>query len=449
MERKKVCILGAGISGLSLAHYLKKYNPRLDISVLEKNSSPGGVIGRIKTEGFIFDTGPKTFRVSKSEPLLDLIYQLGLQDTIKLSDPKASLRYLYHKKRLHLMPSTPFKALTSKITRKGLLHLLKEMKVKPVDIADESVGAFVRRRFGNYIADVFFDPFTLGIYASDMHNLSVRTCFPFLKKWEESHGSVLKALLQQKKDKQPAKYHYRQSALLTLDKGFYSLIEKMSLNLEKELKLDQDIIKIEKFNHQYKIFTQNKEYIADGIFSALPLQTLKTLDIPFTHAQKFLLQDLESIGLVTLQMEFDKSVLPLKGFGYLVPSKEQEDILGVVFDSEIFKNHDKKTRLTMMMGGGIQPQLVEEQDETLKDMAFKALGKHLKIYEKPSRIFIKRYRNAIPEFRLYHQQKIEKLQHELDQDLPKFYLAGNYIKTGSVNSCIQTSEELAKKYALL
>ncbi len=449
MKRKKVCILGAGISGLTLAHYLKKYNPRLDITVLEKSSKPGGTVGRVKTENFVFDTGPKTFRVSKSEPLLDLIYHFGLQDEIKLSNQEASLRYLYHKKRLHPIPTSPFKAITSPLTRKALFHLIKEMKVKPLETQDESVGSFVRRRFGNYIADTFFDPFTIGIYASDMHNLSVKTCFPFLKNWEKSHGSVLKALLKNKAEKKEPKYHYRQNALLSLENGIYSLIEKLSESLESSICYNQEVVKVEKQNEQYDIITGDKTFNVDAIFSALPLQTLKKLDAPFTHAQKFLLEDFKSVGLVSIQMEFEKNVLPLKGFGYLVPSKEKEDILGVLFDSQIFRSHDQKTRLTVMMGGSFHPEYAEMEEKALKKIAESALEKHLKISDAPSSIFVKRYDSAIPQFPLYHGQKMEKLEKELAHDLPKFYLAGNFVKNGSLNGCIQTSKDLAKKYALV
>lgn len=446
MKSCKVCILGAGISGLSLAYYIRKFSPKTPIIILEKKQKSGGVIGREKTKDFIFDTGPKTFKVSRSEPLLDLIYQLNLQDQIKLSSKCSEKRYLYYKKKLQAIPSSRGQFILSPLTRKAIFPLLKEALVKQLPVQDESVGAFARRRFGNYIADVFFDPLTLGIYAADMHNLSVKSCFPCLKNAEMTYGSVLKSFLKRGKKPQSSRYHYPKHSLLTLENGFYSLIEQLSDNLKDVITYDQDIVKIEKDKDKYKIYSQDQIYNSDSVVSALPLQVLKTLNMPLTHAQKFLLDDFKSTHIISVHMQFEKNVLPLKGFGYLIPSKEKEKILGVVFDSHIFEMGDNKTRLTVMMGGGFHPEYIDLEDNELLQIAREALSGHLKISEKPSKIYIKRFPDAIPQFPLYHQQKIVKLQEELAHDLPNFFLVGNYIKNGSLNGCIQTSKDMALKY---
>ncbi|MBE2254745.1 MAG: phytoene desaturase [Ignavibacteria bacterium] len=53
---KSVIICGAGIGGLTTAIYLK--NSGYDVTVFEKNNSPGGKMGEFKKDGFRFDTGP-------------------------------------------------------------------------------------------------------------------------------------------------------------------------------------------------------------------------------------------------------------------------------------------------------------------------------------------------------------------------------------------------------
>ena len=42
LQKSKVCIIGAGISGLGSARIITKYKDKLDLIVFEKNSDIGG-----------------------------------------------------------------------------------------------------------------------------------------------------------------------------------------------------------------------------------------------------------------------------------------------------------------------------------------------------------------------------------------------------------------------
>lgn len=60
IKRKKVIVIGAGISGLSAACYAAKAGH--EVHILEKNESPGGRARQFKTsEGFTFDMGPSWY----------------------------------------------------------------------------------------------------------------------------------------------------------------------------------------------------------------------------------------------------------------------------------------------------------------------------------------------------------------------------------------------------
>lgn len=57
MEKKKVCIVGGGLGGMSAAISLAK-NPEYDITIIEKNSHLGGKLNVLEKDGFSFDLGP-------------------------------------------------------------------------------------------------------------------------------------------------------------------------------------------------------------------------------------------------------------------------------------------------------------------------------------------------------------------------------------------------------
>ena len=53
MNTKKVCILGAGLTGISLG--LSHENKGNQVTIFEKDLRVGGVLQSIKSEGFLMD----------------------------------------------------------------------------------------------------------------------------------------------------------------------------------------------------------------------------------------------------------------------------------------------------------------------------------------------------------------------------------------------------------
>src|SRR5437762_1101962 len=94
---RHVVILGAGISGLSSAWYLKRQHGReIDITIIEKSSRCGGWIQTIDQDGFLFEQGPRSCRPSGSGIYtLQLIEELGIQKEVIVADQDSKLRYIY------------------------------------------------------------------------------------------------------------------------------------------------------------------------------------------------------------------------------------------------------------------------------------------------------------------------------------------------------------------
>ena len=81
----KVIVIGAGISGLATAYYIKKAGH--DVLVLEKSQRTGGCIDTVQENGYQIETGPNSFRSSAT----DLISLLGIKsgDGVVATKPKA------------------------------------------------------------------------------------------------------------------------------------------------------------------------------------------------------------------------------------------------------------------------------------------------------------------------------------------------------------------------
>src|ERR1700733_4667132 len=112
---KRYIILGAGISGLSLAWFLKRrFENRANIIILEKEDRAGGWIQTVQQDGFVFEQGPRGCRpkgITGTETLR-LIEELGLQKEVVFANPAAHLRYLLIRKKLRALPLGVFSFLT-------------------------------------------------------------------------------------------------------------------------------------------------------------------------------------------------------------------------------------------------------------------------------------------------------------------------------------------------
>src|SRR6185369_8803663 len=89
-----VLILGAGISGLTVAYRLQEALPTCDITILEPDLRAGGTIYTERRDGFQVEIGPNGFLDTKPTTM-QLCRDLGLADRLlTASDVAAKNRFL-------------------------------------------------------------------------------------------------------------------------------------------------------------------------------------------------------------------------------------------------------------------------------------------------------------------------------------------------------------------
>ena len=104
MSRKKVCILGAGLSGLSLA--LSQESKGNQVSLFEKDLQVGGVLQSMKSEGYLLDYGANTFsiRTKKTE---DFLKQHKILEYAVDANQECSKRFIVKKNQVICLPQGP------------------------------------------------------------------------------------------------------------------------------------------------------------------------------------------------------------------------------------------------------------------------------------------------------------------------------------------------------
>src|SRR6202021_4231125 len=145
-EPKQVIVVGAGISGLACAYRLKHLGT--PVILLEASARVGGLVGSVQKGGVLFGSGPQSFQ--GTEPLLELIGEVGIEGELQRADPRAP-RFIYLRGKLQKIPMTPQGLMASSLLGlKSRAKIVSEPFKRPKPpTKEESFGVFVPSKFGH------------------------------------------------------------------------------------------------------------------------------------------------------------------------------------------------------------------------------------------------------------------------------------------------------------
>jgi oxygen-dependent protoporphyrinogen oxidase len=421
MPKKRIVILGAGISGLTLAYDLSHADPSYDITLIEKKDRPGGWIESREIGGFFFENGPRTFRAARSEEIYRLVHDVGLSDELIFSDPKGRGRWLWIDGRLQKVPIWNFALLRA---------LLREWRIPPNLSGDETVWEFAVRRLNEPTAMRLFDPLVIGIYGGDIRNVSIKACFPLWKEWEERYGSLTRGMWNERPKKGPF--------LFTLRHGVESLVHRLVQEIRGCFLYEHQVHKIAFTSDTATIHAGGKTFTADHVVSALPVQEIAHLlnETP----------PVTSTGTTVVNIGYSTDVLQRKGFGYIVSSQEQKQngVLGVVFNSNSFPQQSRRSQETRLT---VKLRRTDLSDAEALTLSREALKIHLGITADPDIVHIVRAQEAFPQMTLDYLERIEKWRDDLTRKHPRLTLIGNYLAGVGVNDCIKGARRAATSFS--
>lgn len=447
--KKKIIILGAGISGLATCWFLKqKFQDQIEILVLEKNSQTGGLI-KTTSETFLFEWGPRSCRTKGSGLYtLHLIEQLQLQDQLIKPSINAKQRYLFWKGKLRQIPNSFLNLLKSPWAYPLLLAPIKDLFAKR-KIDDETIDAFARRRFGNSLAPIFMDALVTGIYAGNSRSLSIESCFPSLKNLEKKYGSIIIGAIKNRQNDHivsPFVKEWSKQPLFSFRKGMETLTKSLEEKCREHIKVNASIVSLNFDKQKGYIQTETKDaYIADLVISTIPDFQLKQI----LGYSQFTPDHYTSVVVVCVG--FLKPVLQKKGFGCIITTCEQIPLLGIVWDSDVFPEQNyytHETRLTFMLGGERDASYGNKTDEDIRKDVIHYLNIILSIKEKPTSLIIKRIHRCIPQFEIEKKKQKEQFIQMVSKSYNNLKLLGSNYCGVSVNDCIKGAFDLVEQLSL-
>lgn len=440
---KPFVILGAGISGLSLGWYLKKKFPGASLLFIEKCDRPGGWIQTQIRDGFLFELGPRGIRPKgKGVTTLELVEELELQDQVIVPNHDARRRYLYHNRRLEPIPAGIWECMKSPLLKGVLTPIIRDLLQGRSRSEDESIYSFFSRRIGIPFTELFIDPLISGIFAGNPEQLSMKACFPDIWNMEKENRSLIKSMLLKKKEEKFQSEFIRDissRSLYSFKNGMAALPNALFKKMDAEYIFGAERIQLAK-DRRSLIVDEGKQIDAEHIFSTIPGYEVEQL----LERPDFF--ELEQASLAVINVGYADQVLPYSGYGYLVPRKERQDILGMVWDSCIFPQQNinlRQTRVTVMVGGARMEGFGNYSLDEFKRMAKKALSSHLGIQAEPDVCEGYVAKKAIAQYAVGHVEKIRESVGELKKEFPFITFLGSSFYGVSVNDCIHNARQAA------
>lgn len=445
-EHLDCIILGAGLTGLTMAHYLRKLGRK--VLVLDKAGQPGGVIHTFSEQGFVFEAGPNTGVISSVE-LVRLMEELKLQ--FEVPQQFANARWIWKNGRWEPLPSGLLSAIgTPLFSLKDKFRILLEPFRAKGTNPNETLAELVIRRMGHSFLNYAIDPFISGIYAGDPAQLVTRFAMPKLYALEQTYGSFIKGSFAKARQPKSAEEKKVTKQVFSVEGGLSRLIDALVASVgEENIRCNCGDVQVEEVKTGlYRVLfsapddnsprsTLSGESVTDASKSpAITTRTVVTTfggpslfnSLPFIdEADKASLNSLRYAKVVQVAAGFNKwDGVPIRAFGGLVPTREHKDILGILFLSALFANRapQKGALLSVFMGGIKRPDIFERNDEQLKKLAVQHIRNMMQTNQEPDVLKVYRYPQAIPQYDATSENRLKTIT-ELQFRYPGLLLAGN------------------------
>ena len=444
-----IAIVGAGLTGLTTAYRLKQRGAR--VVVYEASDRVGGSIRSERRDGYLAELGPSSL-APPSGSVASLLSDLGLEASRVTGSSSARNRYIVRRGRLVRLPMSPAELLTSRLlSNVAKLAIFGEPLVEAGDSPlEESVAAFVRRRFNQEVLDYIVNPFIAGVFAGDPEQLSVRHAVPKLHALERTHGSVMKALVQMMKARRET--GQGPGSVISFRGGLQELPDALGRELNSAVRLRAPVTQLRSGPKGWTVGAafQTPE-LFDAVVYAAPAYSLDEIDLDLVAAER--LSTLSSIlhppvALLALGFRREQVAHPLDGFGFLTPEVERRRVLGVIFSSSLFPDRAPAghVMLTAFVGGTRDPDFVQADPHTLTARVLDDLRPLLGTRGEPTFRAVQVWPKAIPQYVLGYG-RFKEIADDVERRNPGLVLAGTYRDGVSLGDAIGSGEQAAARIA--
>ena len=451
-------IIGGGISGLSAAWYLKKFRPEALVTVFESSDEAGGVLQTVREGDFLIEQAADMF-VARPAFALELCRELGIEDQLLTTKPVEERAFIGLGDELHpvpqglsmMVPTLEQPILKTKLlTDAGKQRFLSEDKIAPAkNDDDESLKSFAVRRFGVEAYEKIIQPMVSGIYTADPERLSMRATMKRFVDMEREHGSLIAATALSTEDRaaRGARYDLFRAPAGGISQLIKSLTDALTQFPNTTISLNSSVSAITQTDQGWTINDGTKQTF-DRLIVATGAETASRLLADVDTQLSGALGEIETASSAIVAIGINQSQLkkPFDGFGIIYPHIDNGQVIAISFSSNKFAGRcdDDQLLIRTFIGGAMQSELVDLDDEALFEIALAQLDKSVGLQGQPifKRVF--RWRNCMPQYHLGHVERVEQIE-LLANAHANFALAGNSYHGVGIPACVESGKNAAEK----
>ncbi len=398
-----VILVGAGLSGLSVARFLRDKRPETRLLVIERNGQPGGAIRSHYEEGYLAECGAHGFLDNCLESRV-IVHLAGLDAEVEKAPLTKFCRYICLDGELKMIPQSPAAILRAPlISWPQKLRVLADLWKKPL-AGEPTVADWVEYRFGRALVP-FADAVFTGTYAGDIKRLVMDGVMPGVRKLELESGSVLRGLISKqwhKKKEGKGKKRKGLPAMTSFHSGMGRLAQGLALPMEatREIMYQTTVKTITRKDDLWQVRTGQNSFTCQHLVLALPVNAALPLLNGLDGIKPPPLSAIPEARIATVALGFSTEARIPFGFGYLAPESEERFALGALFSSHMFPGRAPEgfQLLEALVGGRRHPERLELSDEELIEAVCRDLGELMELPRRPAFARVLRPESGIPQF---------------------------------------------------
>lgn len=439
IKKNMIAVVGAGISGLSVAYELQ--NACEDVVLLDASERVGGLIRTSHSQGYTMECGPAS--VFADEAIEKYLKDVGLQDQFVYPDPKAGDKFIFKNGEYRKAPAGPKDVfLGDFLSVKSKLAILAELLKGRQSIPNESIGAFISRRFGKEIADYLLAPLVGGIYAGDPYQLLTEKTFPFLMHFEKEYGSIIKGFLKGSKPARKSIY---------LKGGLECLTQALKKKIRK-IHLGTFVRSVEPVLGGYSLSIlkdgEPSELFCSALVLAVPAYVASDLLGPHfpAYADAFCRVNYASVAKVFLGFDKERAKFPFKGYGALNPPVENRFALAALWTGSVYPDTAPRGKqlVTGYVGGILQEGHLNMCDSYLAARVAGELNEGFNASIQPELTEVVRLQHSIPQYDIAIREAQEAAAALAGEGI---FISSNWTKGAGVADCIIQAKQVALQVA--
>jgi oxygen-dependent protoporphyrinogen oxidase len=445
----RVAIVGAGVTGLAAAYRLTERGPSCEVVVLEAGGSPGGKLRSIEVGGLSLPAGPDSF-LARKPWAVDLCRELGIGD--ELVSPHASGAYLWTERGLVPYPTGTAFGIPGDlgdafrwpgVSRAGRRRALTDLlKPKRRSTVDESLGALLRRRFGDEVTDRAVAPLLAGLYAGDVDQLSVQATFPELQAWEAAQGSLLRgaqAAVRRTTRAEAGPMFVKPRA------GVQRLPEALADRLGDRVHTNASVTGIDPAGMGWRVRTEADTYDVDAVVVTLDAGAAASV-LPPSDATAALseIPFVSTAAVLLVYPEDTASELP-DGTGFVVP-RGAAPMTACTWLSSKWPDpaYGNRAVLRCFVGAAGDEDVVDAPDADLIDACARHLAALLPLPDRPAHAAVVRWPDAMPQYLVGHRDRAVRIREALPAGI---FVTGQALDGVGIADCVRAAGETAEAVA--